>query len=172
MPFIRTYTAIVGALVLIAGMPANASAQMFIATGHDTLRGLPGVEVAVESFEANLEHDGLAQGAIQSEIVRRLRAGGVAVYGSQNENPSEAKPYLYVDVNGVRVPGQELYAIAVQVQLRQTLRSPVTGSNIVDAMTWDARTVLVVNSNNLAAVGDTIQEYVDHFIQDWMTVHR
>jgi hypothetical protein len=58
------------------------------------------------------------------------------------------------------------------VQLRQTLRSPVTGSNIVDAMTWDARTVLVVKSNNLAAVGETIQEYVDHFIQDWMTVHR
>ena len=56
--------------------------------------------------------------------------------------------------------------------MRQTLRSPVTGSNIVDAMTWDARTVLVVKSNNLAAVGETIQEYVDHFIQDWMTVHR
>ena len=155
-----------------AGTAANASAQMFIATGHDTLRGLPGVEVAVESVEENLEHGGLVQGAIQSEIVRRLRAGGIAVYASQNENPSEAKPYLYVDVNGVRVPGQELYAIAVQVQLRQTLRSPVTGSNIVDAMTWDARTVLAVKSNNLAAVGDTIQEYVDHFIQDWMAVHR
>jgi len=172
MPFIRTYTAIMAALVLIAGTPATASAQMFIATGHDTLRGLPGVEVAVESFEENLEHDGLVQGAIQSEIVRRLRAAGVAVYASQNENPSEAKPYLYVDVNGVRVPGQELYAIALQVQLRQTLRSPVTGSNIVDAMTWDARTVLVVKSNNLAAVADTIQEYVDHFIQDWMAAHR
>ena len=142
MPFIRTYTAIMAVLVLMAGTAANASAQMFIATGHDTLRGLPGVEVAVD-----------------------------AVYASQNENPSEAKPYLYVDVNGVRVPGQELYAIAVQVQLRQTLRSPVTGSNIVDAMTWDARTVLAVKTNNLAAVGDTIQEYVDHFIQDWMAVH-
>jgi hypothetical protein len=172
MPFIRTYTAIMAALVLIVGTPATAAAQMFIATGHDTLRGLPGVEVAVESFEEPLEHDGLVQAAVQSEIVRRLRAGGVAVYASQNENPSEAKPYLYVDVNGVKVPGQELYAIALQVQLRQTLRSPVTGSNIVDAMTWDARTVLVVKSNNLAAVGDTIQEYIDHFIQDWMTVHR
>jgi hypothetical protein len=75
-------------------------------------------------------------------------------------------------VTGLRLGGQNLYAIAVQVQLRQTLKSPVTASNIVDAMTWDARTVLVVKSNNLAAVGDTIQEYVDHFIQDWMTVHR
>jgi len=172
MPFIRTYTAIMAVLGVMAGSAANASAQMFIATGHDTLRGLPGVEVAVESVEENLEHGGLVQGAIQSEIVRRLRAGGIAVYASQNENPSEAKPYLYVDVNGVRVPGQELYAIAVQVQLRQTLRSPVTGSNIVDAMTWDARTVLAVKTNNLAAVGDTIQEYVDHFIQDWIAVHR
>ena len=77
-----------------------------------------------------------------------------------------------MDVNGVRPGGQNLYAIAVQVQVRQTLRSPVTSSNIVDAMTWDARTVLVVPRSDLASVRTIIQEYVDHFIEDWKTVHR
>jgi hypothetical protein len=172
MPFIRTYTAIVAALVLIAGMPSNASAQMFIATGRDTLRGLPGVEVAVENFEQDLERDGLMPAAaLQADVARRLRAGGIQVYMSQKENPSEAKPYLYVDVSGVRLAGQALYAIAVQVQLRQTLRSPVTASNIVDAMTWDSRNVLMVKNTNLASVRDTVQESVDHFIRDWMAVH-
>jgi len=172
MPFTRAFATFLAPLVLLAGMAADTSAQMFITTGRDTLRGLPGVEVAVEQLEPELERDGLAGAAIHAAVVQRLRAAGITVYASQNENPSEAKPYLYVDVTGVRLGAQNLYAIALQVQVRQTLRSPVTSSNIVDAMTWDARTVLAVPRSDLASVRTIIQEYVDHFIEDWRAVHR
>ncbi|HEY3162085.1 MAG TPA: hypothetical protein VGJ78_24150 [Vicinamibacterales bacterium] len=172
MPIRRTCTRIVLPVVLLTGLAAHARAQMFITTGRDTLRGLPGVEVAVEPLEPEFERGGLVGAAIQSEAVQRLRAAGITVYASQNENPSEAKPYLYVDVTGVRLGAQNVYAIAVQVQVRQTLRSPVTSSNIVDAMTWDARTVLVVPGSSLASVRATIHQYVDHFIEDWRAVHR
>ena len=172
MLFTRWRTTLLAPVVLLAGMATDASAQMFITTGRDTLRGLPGIEVEVEPFEPDLERDGLPYAAVRSDIVQRLRGGGITVYTSQNDNPSEAKPYLYVDVTGVRLGGQNVYAIAVQVQVRQTLRSPVTSSNIVDAMTWDARTVLAVPRNNLASVRITIQQYVDHFIDDWKAVHR
>lgn len=164
-------TTIAATFALVAGLAPNASAQMFIATGHDTLRGLPGVEVAVEPLEPELERDGLTRAAIQTDVARRLGAGGVTLYGSQTENPSAAKAYLYVQVDGLRLPGQDLYAIGVQVQLRQTLRSPVTASNIVDAMTWDAHTVLVVKISEVERVRETIQEYVDQFARDWMAVH-
>ena len=172
MPFTRTCLTMVAPCLLLAGMARPASAQMFITTGRDTLRGLPGIEVMVEPLEPELERTGLVGAAIQSEAVQRLRTAGITVYVSQNENPSEAKPYLYVDVTGVRLGGQNLYAIAVQVQVRQTLRSPVTSSNIVDAMTWDARTVLAVPRSDLGSVRTIIQEYVDHFIEDWKAVHR
>ena len=172
MPHPLTTAKIVATFVLLLGAASNVSGQMFVATGRDTLRGLPGVEVAVESLQDDLERDGLMRLAIQSDVERRLKAGGVLVYTSQKENPSEAKAYLYVHVNGARLPRQDLYAIGVQVQLRQTLRSPVTASNIVDAMTWDAHNVLVVKIRNVARVREIIQEYVDQFIQDWMAVHR
>ena len=172
MAFARTCSTIVASFLLLAGTATHASAQMFVTTGRDTLRGLPGMEVAIEPFEPDLERAGLPTAAIRAEVVQRLRAAGITVYASQNENPSEAKPYLYVDVNGVRPGGQNLYAIALQVQVRQTLRSPVTSSNIVDAMTWDARTVLAVPGNNLSSVRAIILEYVDHFILDWKAVHR
>jgi hypothetical protein len=145
---------------------------MFIATGHDTLRGLPGVEVMVESLDPDLERDGLTHAAIQSDVERRIAAARIPIYRSQNENPSAAKAYLYVQVDGVRIPGQDLYAVGVQVQLRQTLKSVVTVSNIVDAMTWDAHTVVVAKLSELPRVRDTIQEYVDQFIRDWMAVHQ
>ena len=172
MPNTRTCLTMIAPLLLLAGTATPASAQMFVTTGRDTLRGLPGMEVAIEAFEPELERAGLPTAAIRAEVVQRLRAAGITVYASQNDNPSEAKPYLYVDVNGVRPVGQNLYAIALQVQVRQTLRSPVTSSNIVDAMTWDARTVLAVRGNNLTSVRAIILEYVDHFIDDWKAVHR
>ena len=171
MSMIRTSATVVAAFVLVAGFAPAASAQMFIATGHDTLRGLPGVEVVVEAVEPELERAGLTGAAIKADVERRLGAAGIAVYRSQNENPSAAKAYLYVQVDGVRVPAQDLYAIGVQLQLRQTLQSPVTASNIVDAMTWDAHTVLVAKTGEVVRVRDTIQEYADQFIRDWMATH-
>jgi len=156
---------------VLVGVAPNASAQMFVPTGRDTLRGLPGVEVAVEPLERDLERDGLTLAAIQSDVERRLRAAGIIVYTSQTENPSEAKAYLYVHVNSLMVPGQDFYVIGVQVQLRQTLRSLVTASNIVDAMSWDAHDVLAVRIGQVTSVRETIQSYVDQFIRDWMAVH-
>ena len=171
MPITFTSARIAATFVLVAAIVPSASAQMFIATGHDTLRGLPGVEVEVESVGPELERDGLTRAAIQADVERRLGAAGIPVYRSQNDNPSAAKAYLYVQVDGVRIPGQDLYAIGVQVQLRQTLRSPVTASNIVDAMTWDAHSVDVARLSEVVRVRDSIQEYVDQFIRDWMAVH-
>jgi hypothetical protein len=171
MPNRLTSVTMVATFALVAGLGPTASAQMFIATGHDTLRGLPGVEVMVESLEPDLERDGLTRAAIQSDVERRLGAAGIPVYRSQTENPSLAKAYLYVQIDDVRLPGQDLYAVGVQVQLRQTLQSPVTASNIVDAMTWDEHTVVVAKAGEVARVRDTVQEYVDQFVRDWMAVH-
>jgi plasmid stabilization system protein ParE len=172
MPHTLTNTRIAAMFAVLVGIAPDVSAQMFVATGRDTLRGLPGVEVAVEPLERDLEGDGLTPVAIHSDVERRLRAGGIMVYTSQTENPSEAKAYLYVLVNSLKVPGQDFYVIGVQVQLRQTLRSLVTASNIVDAMTWDAHDVLVVRIGQVTSVRESIQRYVDQFIRDWTAVHR
>jgi len=172
MPQTLTSTRIAAMFAVLVGVAPNASAQMFVATGRDTLRSLPGVEVVVEPLERDLERDGLTPVAIHSDVEQRLRAGGIIVYTSQTENPSEAKAYLYVHVNSLNVPGQDFYVIGVQVQLRQTLRSLVTASNIVDAMTWDAHDVLAVPIGQVTSVRESIQRYVDMFVRDWMAVHR
>ncbi len=148
----------------------DAAAQMFITTGSDTLRGLPGVEVAAE-VAPELEQAGVTASLVRSEVARRLDGARIRVYTSQAENPSPAKPYLYVHVNALHLDSQGLYVVAVQVHLRQTLRSPVTDSNVVNAMSWDAHNVLVVPAKELRSVLDEIQEYVDQFIADWAKVH-
>ena len=165
---IRT-TALVRALTWVT-FAVTASAQMFVPTGRDTLRGLPGVEVLVESLPPELERVGLTSAGLRTELEQRLKAGGVVVYANQKENPSAAKPYLYVHLNPLELPGQ-LQAVAVQVHVRQTLQSLVTNSQIVNAMTWDMHTVVAVRPSEMSVLKETVLEMVDRFVADWRAVH-
>ena len=167
----RTASLILVTLVIIAGPAPDASAQMFVTTGRDTLRSLPGIEVVVESLQPELERAGLKTADVRADIDRRLRAKGVPIFGSQGTNPSTAKAYLYVHLNALAIPGGDFYAIAIQVQVRQTVRSLVTSSNIVDAVTWDSHTVVGAPAKELVSVRDEIGEHIDRFIGDWGAVH-
>ena len=157
--------------LLVVFLATDAQAQQFLSTGRDTLRELPGVEVIVEPLPAELEQSGFTASALRTNVEAQLRAGGITIYASQTENPSPAKAYLYVHLNGLTSPGQG-YALSAQVHLRQTLRSLVTGSAIVNAMSWDQH-VLVVLPRGLAiqSIGGEVRSLVDRFVQDWRAVH-
>jgi hypothetical protein len=151
------------ALVVI---PSTASAQMFVSTGRDTLRGLPGLEVVVEELPPELRRAGLAADAVRGEVERRLAASGVILYRTQQQNASPAKAYLYLHLNALELPGGAM-AVAVQLQLRQTVRSMVTTSNIVNAMTWDSHNVFALTGRDAAPLTGALLEMVDGFAADW-----
>lgn len=167
----RSTVVMAAALVLLVGVASDASAQMFVAAGRDTLRGLPGVEIVVEPIQPEMEQGELTTAGIRDGAARQLRAAGIAVYATQEENPSPAKPYVYVHVNGLKLPDHDSYVAGVQVQLRQTLRSEVTGSNIVNATTWETYNVLSVPAVAVDRLREEIADYLDQFIRDWHAVH-
>jgi hypothetical protein len=155
------------ASVLFLLLCANeASAQMFVTTGRDTLRGLPGVELLLEPTPPELRHEELTTAALRRVIEQRLRDGGVTLYASQSANPSSAKPYLYVQLTALTVT-ESWQAVSIQVHVRQTVRSSVTESNIVNAMTWDAHTVAAVRPREGAQLRDLVLEMVGRFVDDW-----
>lgn len=159
--------------VALAGVlwAAVAGAQTFVPSGRDTLRGLPGVEVIVEQLQPELEAVGLTTPSVRAVVVQRLAAARIPVYATQVANTSDAKPYVYVHLNAAGVPGAAGYAVAVQVQVRQTLQSLVTGFRIVDAVTWDAHTVVHATGAMLPAATAAVQQFVEQFVVDWAAVH-
>lgn len=163
------FRVIVVSLLLVLLSAGGASAQLFVPTGRDTLRGLPGVEVAVEAA-SELSHAELTTTALHGAVEQRLRAGGITVYATQMANPSDAKAYVYVHLNALSLPGK-LFAVAIQVHLRQTLKSAVTGSSIVNAMTWDQHTVAAATAADGAQLRDLVLEMIDQFVADWRAVH-
>jgi hypothetical protein len=157
-------------LVILLLLNLGASAQPFIATGRDTLRGLPGVEIAVEDVPVELRQAELTTTALHTAVEQRLRAGGITVYPTQAANPSEAKAYVYVQLNALPFPGR-LNAVSIQLHLRQTVRSTVTSASIVNAMTWDEHTVAGTTAGDGVQLRDLVLEMVDHFVADWRAVH-
>ena len=161
----------VAASVVVLGLCAHqASAQMFVTTGRDTLRGLPGVELLLEPTPPELPHGEMTTPALRSVIEKRLRDGGITLYASQAANPSSAKAYLYVQFTTLPVT-ESLQAVSIQVHVRQTVRSSVTESNIVNAMTWDAHTVAAVGPRDGAELRDLVLEMVGRFVDDWRAVN-
>ena len=148
-----------------------AGAQQFVPTGRGTLRGLTGVEVVIEPLPTEVVHEGLSGDLLRTSIQRQLTDAHVTVYDSQQANSSPAQAYVYVHVNALSVDSGARHAIAVQLQLRQTLQSLVTGSRIVDAMTWDAHNVLMTEGADSADLTAELRGYVDQFIEDWAAVH-
>ncbi len=155
--------------VLLMGV-ADASAQMFITTGRDALRGLPGLEVAVETLPPDLTEAGLDAARTRVLVADRLRRGGVTVYPRQQDNPSVAKPYVYILLNGLALPGGG-HAIALSLQVRQSLRSPATGSTVVNAVSWETGNVFVVPAGGLPALQVELERDVDQLLRDWTSVH-
>jgi hypothetical protein len=158
-----------GIFVVVAS--ATAAAQMSVATGRDTLRSLPGVEVLVEPLQPALEEAGLTARAVKAGAEEQLRAAGVPLFPSQGSNPSPAKPYLYVHLNALSAPEHHTVVFAIQVQLRQAVRSLATGATIVDAVTWDSHGVVEIQDSDVRSVQRVIAEHVDRFARDWKAVH-
>jgi len=157
-------------LLLVLFCAGSASGQLFVSTGRGTLRGLPGVEVLVEDVPSELRQSELTTATVREAVERRLRAGGITVYANQAANPSTAKAYVYVQLTALELPGA-LRAASIQVHLRQTVRSTVTESNIVDAMTWDTHTIAAVMPGEGAHLRDLVLEMVGRFVDDWRAVH-
>src|SRR5262249_29018955 len=91
---------LIGTVCLIALSSSADARQMFVPSGKETLRALPGIEVLVEPLEQRLARSGITAAAIAADVSAQLRGSGIAIYPSQLENPSPAKAYLYVQVSG------------------------------------------------------------------------
>jgi hypothetical protein len=160
------------AIFAIVVTTAQPRAQLFVPTGRDTLRGLPGVEVLVEPLQPQLDRAGLSSAAFAADVSAQLRTAGIKVFANQRENPSQAKPYVYLHINVASVPRSGGYAVGIQLHLRQTLGSLVTESRVVNAMSWDAHNVIVASPAMLRdEIGIEVRALVRTFIEDWKSVH-
>jgi hypothetical protein len=133
---------------------------------RETLLGLRGVVVVIETIRSDAEADGLSVTELQTDVELRLTQGGIRVLPHPEWSETPGRPWLYVSVNTIKHMGN--YFFSVDVQLKQDVSLPRQPSIVTSSATWELGSIGFVNPELLSAkIRDSVSAYVDNFVSDY-----
>ncbi len=131
-----------------------------------SLRGLPGVEVVVETPAEELIASALSAEQLRGEIQSRLQERGIRILTSGDRAPG--RPWLYFRTVAVKSPSTPTLGYFVTVQLRQDVSLDRNPDSHCGASTWDASVGGFSTSDAIvAAVRNAAQDLADAFATDF-----
>jgi hypothetical protein len=133
---------------------------------RETLLGLNGVVVVIETLKPDAEADGLNVAELQTDVELKLTQGGIRVLPHPEWSETPGRPWLYVSVNTIKHLGS--YFFSVDVQLKQDVSLPRQPSIMTSSATWELGSIGFVNPELLPAkIRESVGTYVDNFISDY-----
>jgi hypothetical protein len=133
---------------------------------RETLLGLKGVVVVIETVKPDAEADGLNVAELQTDVELRLSQGGVRVLPHPEWRETPGRPWLYVSVNTIKHLGS--YFFSVDVQLKQDVSLPRQPSIMTSSATWELGSIGFVNPELLPVkIRESVGTYIDNFISDY-----
>jgi len=140
-----------------------------------SLRGIPGVYVAVQPFAPEIEKNGLTAAQLRSDTELRLRAAGIGVLSRDEWSKTKGGPVCYVEVDIVndillsQALKADLYAYAITVELNQdVLLVRDTGIQTLSP-TWSGSYLGITNS--LPRIRDKVRDLVEKFVEACLVVN-
>jgi len=140
---------------------------------RDSLKGLPGVRVIVETFSSAAEGAGFDHRTFQTDVELKLRMAGIIA------TEDIFFPMLYLNVNALHRERDRNGAYNTSLELVQRVRlesqlhsdrerSSEEASATVAATTWSTESVGVGSVTDARAA---VRDLVDKFINDWLAVN-
>ncbi len=137
---------------------------------RESLAGLPGVVVVIETITAEAQADGLSEEAIRTAVERILQFSGIRIL-TQSETLKESyNPRLYVQPNIGK--GGPYYFYNVSLRLIQEVSSVRGRQYTMPATTWQGNTAGIVNNDDLRdVILDVIERWTKIFATDFLAVN-
>ena len=136
----------------------------------ETLRGLVGVAVVVETLKEDAEADGLKAADLQADTEKELEQAGIEVLSHEQWRQTPGRPWLYVSVNTIKYLAS--YFFSVDVQLKQDVSLPREPSILTSSATWEVGSIGFVIAPDLAEkIRGSVAGYVTHFVRDYLTAN-
>jgi hypothetical protein len=150
------------------------------AVGHDnyagsSLRGIPGVYVAVQPLAPEIEKNGLTAAQLRSDTELRLRTAGIGVLSREEWSKTKGGPVCYVEVDVVndillsQVLKSDLYAYTITVELNQDVILLRDTSIQALSPTWSSSYLGITNS--LPRIRDKVRDMVEEFVGAYLVVN-
>ncbi len=166
----RSWAVVAILFLLIPGAAQSASEYH-----RQSLRGLTGVTVRIDSTDEAATQAGVTEQALATIVKDKLGAAGIKVFTDRGtEAPGNAVLYVRVHVTPVTagysyVP---VYAAKITVALLQDAAAARDSSvELREAKTWDAGFLTAYSRPNLHQANDVVADLVDEFVNDWRAVN-
>ena len=183
----RTFVTVCAGAAFLGGSGAYARGQDEIV---ELLSGIEPVAVVIEDVDEAAEQDGLTLTMLREAVEERLRQAGVPQAGTPG-------PYLYVNVNAMKLTSAPAYVYSIAVELKQRVQivragdvteaSDQTGSATAPtgssdshvatgpltfgATTWSRGSIGYVPAERIWEIRDAVLGYVDEFNQVYLTAN-
>jgi len=139
-------------------------------TDIESLRGLKGVYVIIESLKPDIEADGLREDQIQTDVELKLRLAGIKVLTEEEWEKELGCPCLYVKVSARK--WESIYSCSTDVELHQDVYLVRDSSiRVFGAITWYKSSFGLIGEMKVYQIRDSIKDYVDEFINDYLSVN-
>ena len=138
-------------------------------TARATLRGWPGVFVAVETVAPAVERAGLTTHQLHTDVEGQLQQAGIRLL-TQAEWPMVlGQPMVYVHLHVFLPPhGQAAYHISTEFYQRASLDAQASSALVA---TWTTAYLGVVDVEALPTLREHVRAYVDQFISAYYSVN-
>ncbi len=138
----------------------------------ESLRGLTGVAVSVESFSPEVkERLPFSENQIRADVELKLRMAGIKVLSDEERFNTPGMPFLYV---GVHIDETSdllpILGYNITVQLRQQVYL-ARNFELLFGSTWEKSVTDAVNIRSVSTTRDMVKDFLDHFISDYLLVN-
>jgi hypothetical protein len=130
-----------------------------------SLQGISAVSVDVEDLSDGAKALGLSEEAIRTDVELKLRLAGIRVVAVEEDVKVPGMPTLYVNPQVL----SNAKALSITVELQQNVLLERNGQRAVNVTTWE---VGGVGMNPTAqSIRDNIKDFVDQFLNAWLSVN-
>jgi hypothetical protein len=159
-------------IVVLLILPSLRMPAAEAGTSHrESLKGLPGVAVAIEHIRSHSGVDGLKEDAIRTAVERVLRSNGIRVLTVPERMKTVSEPSLYVGVSSLK-DGPE-YSVCIEVNLIQIVSLVSRPEFEMFVATWRSSSVGTVGANKLRdLISIMIEPKIQAFADDFVAVNR
>lgn len=157
-------------LLIALSCPDTSTAQAPRSGERESLRGLPGVGVVIETIKPDAQKDGLSEDSIRTGVELILRSSGIRVLTQSEVLVTPPVPLLYVNVT-TQKSELGLYAYSVQVRLTQKVSLVHRPMHEVWASTWQTGEIGLVGTQRIGGIVTTIESDIKQFANDFLTAN-
>ncbi len=138
---------------------------------RESLAGLPGVVVVIETISPEAQVDGLSEEAIQEAVEGLLQSSGIRIFIESKTAKVSSNPWLYVQPNIGK--GASFYFYNVSLRLIQEVSAVHGRQYTMAATTWEGNTagVVGIGGNLREVILDVIETWVKAFANDFLALN-